>query len=55
MRKEGRAQGSWRRAVEETKLAGKTGNGLSWPAQDCVGWRRLVGALCSSESVGEDG
>ncbi|KAK7500540.1 hypothetical protein BaRGS_00008115, partial [Batillaria attramentaria] len=44
-RKRGRPMGTWRRtAEEEMKTAGKTGNELSWLAQDRDVWRRFVGA-----------
>ena len=33
---------------EKMKLAGKTWNELSWFAQDRAGWRRFVGASCST-------
>ena len=50
-RRRGRPLGTWRRTVEdEMKAEGKTWNELRWLAQDRVGWRRLVGALCSSWS-----
>ena len=48
-RKRGRPMGTWRRTVEEEmREAGKTWNELNWLAQDRDGWRKLVGALCSS-------
>ena len=36
--------------MKQTKLAGKTWDQLFWLAQDCVGWKRCVSALCSSAS-----
>ena len=40
-----------RRTVEEEmKMAGKTCIELGWLVQDRAGWRRFVGALCSSGS-----
>ena len=50
-RKRGRPLGMWRRTnEEEMKAAGKTWNEVSWLAQDRDGWRKFVGALCSSRS-----
>ena len=50
-RKRGRPLGTWRRTVEEEmKEMGKTWNEVGWLAQDRDGWRRLVGALCSTGS-----
>ena len=50
-RKSGRPLVTWRRTIEqEKKAAGKTWNEVSWLAQDRDGWRKFVGALCSSRS-----
>ena len=51
-RKRGRPLGTWRRTIdEEMKAAGKTWNGVSWLArQDRDGWKKCVGALCSTWS-----
>ena len=35
---------------EERKMTGKTWNAVSWLAKDRTGWRRLIDALCSSQS-----
>ena len=52
-RTKGRPQGTWRRTVDEERTkAGKTWNELRWLAQDRVGWRAFVGALCSSRGDG---
>jgi hypothetical protein len=50
-RKRGGPLGTWRRTVEdEMASAGKSWNETSWLAQDRDGWRRFVGALCSTRS-----
>ena len=50
-RNRGRPLGTWRRTVEEEmREEGKTWNELRWLAQDRAGWKKLVGALCSSRS-----
>ena len=50
-RKRGRPLGTWRRTIEEEmKIMGKTWNEIGWLAQDRDGWRRLVGAFCSTRS-----
>jgi hypothetical protein len=49
--KERKAIGTWRRTVEdEMASAGKSWNETSWLAHDRDGWRRFVGALCSTRS-----
>ena len=50
-RKRGRPLGTWRRTVEaEMNEMGKTWHELKWMAQDREGWKRYVGALCSTGS-----
>ena len=47
----GRPRETWRRTIErEREEGGKTWNEINWLAQDRLGWKKFVNALCSSGS-----